>query len=390
MARILDRIWVRFGLIVSAAILMFVVVLLGGLLIMSNINFQQAQSSPALNFPSGSHNLAHEDHSTRSALTQVMGAHRAGDTVVSERLALALAILGGLSISMVLGVYVSRVVTQPLESMATAAMRVASGDLTVRAEGGNARGEMATMIGDFNHMIDSLETLDKEQRATLASVSHELRTPLAVLTARLYGICDGVIQGDEKEMRGLLDQSLHLSRLVDDLRTLTLASAGRLSLQVRKVNLTALAADSLAGFEPRLAEQGFTVETQFSPELAHHAILADQDRLRQIFGNLVENALRHASSGCWIKVATYIEDDHAVLALSDAGPGLPRNVRDQPFQRFPHPPGDAHNGSGLGLSIVRALTHQQGGCVVADASERHGARIRVSFPLARHTSINSP
>ncbi len=390
MARVLDRIWVRFGLTVSAAILMFVAVLLGGLLLVSDINFHRTHGAPPLNGYTPFHGIAQDDSGTRSTLRQVMGERPVVDATAREKLALALAILGGLSISMVLGVYVSRVVTQPLESMATAAMRVSSGDLTVRAESGNARGEMAAMIGDFNHMIDSLETQDKEQRATLASVSHELRTPLAVLTARLYGICDGVIEGDEKEIRGLLDQSLHLSRIVEDLRTLSLASMGRLSLHVQEMDLTALVAESLAGFEPRLAEQGFMVDTQLAHSLVHHPILADRDRVRQIFGNLVENALRHASSGRWMKVATYIEDSHAVLAISDAGPGLPRNVRDQPFQRFPHPPGDSQNGSGLGLSIVRALTHQQGGTVVADTSERDGARIRVYFPLAAHTYINAP
>ena len=71
---------------------------------------------------------------------------------------------------------------------------------------------MAEMVRDFNHMIDSLETLDREQRVTLASISHELRTPIAVLSARLHAICDGVIPVSDEEMRGLLDQSLHLGR----------------------------------------------------------------------------------------------------------------------------------------------------------------------------------
>lgn len=379
----------RFGLLVSAAILLFAVVLLGALLLLSDPAGQRPYELAMPNIPGGLTAL-HEDVDPPAATALPPAAWpRLVAPAAGERLALAFAILGGLGISMVLGVYVSRIVTQPLQSMAVAAMRVASGDLTVRAESGNAHGEMAAMIGDFNHMIDSLETLDKEQRATLASVSHELRTPLAVLTARLYGICDGLIEGDQKEMRALLDQSLHLSRLVEDLRTLSLASMGRLSLKMQEVDLSALALECMGRFEPRLGEQGFALETCLSPELAHHPILADRDRLRQILGNLVENALRHASSGRWLKIATYMQDDTAVLAVSDAGPGLPRKVRDQPFQRFPHPPGDAQNGSGLGLSIVRALTHQQGGSVVADASERQGARIRVSFPLAYPACINA-
>src|SRR5690606_1753986 len=118
-----------------------------------------------------------------------------------------------------------RRVMQPLESMAEAANRVAVGDFTVRAHEGQARGEMAEMVRDFNHMIDSLEALDRERRMTVASLSHELRTPLAVLSARLHAIVDGVIPGTEQEMHGLLQQSLHLGRLVSDLHTISLASA---------------------------------------------------------------------------------------------------------------------------------------------------------------------
>ena len=161
----------------------------------------------------------------------------------------------------------------------------------------SARGEMAEMVRDFNHMIDSLETLDREQRVTLASISHELRTPIAVLSARLHAICDGVIPVSDEEMRGLLDQSLHLGRLVADLHTLSLASVGRLSLQTRPVDLVALVGDALTSFEARLAEKGFEVDTQLPASAQGKLIMADPDRLRQIFANLVENALRHAPAG---------------------------------------------------------------------------------------------
>ena len=135
---------------------------------------------------------------------------------------------------------------------------------------------MAEMVRDFNHMIDSLETLDREQRVTLASISHELRTPIAVLSARLHAICDGVIPVSDEEMRGLLDQSLHLGRLVADLHTLSLASVGRLSLQTRPVDLVALVGDALTSFEARLAEKGFEVDTQLPASAQGKLIMADR------------------------------------------------------------------------------------------------------------------
>ena len=238
---------------------------------------------------------------------------------------------------------------------------------------------MAEMVRDFNHMIDSLETLDREQRVTLASISHELRTPIAVLSARLHAICDGVIPVSDEEMRGLLDQSLHLGRLVADLHTLSLASVGRLSLQTRPVDLVALVGDALTSFEARLAERAsrWTRSCRLRAGQADHG---RPDRLRQIFANLVENALRHAASGRWIGVEVRIHAGQAVLAVSDAGPGLPASMRDRPFERFPHQPSAMHGGSGLGLSIVHALVDQQGGSVLADRSVRGGMRIQVCFP----------
>ena len=115
-------------------------------------------------------------------------------------------------------------------------------------------------------------------------------------------------------------------------------------------------------------------------------IRADADRMRQILSNLVSNAMRHAASGAWLGVALTVESDiegraWTVLRISDAGPGLPSELRAHPFQRFAQVPGKRRReGSGLGLSIVKALTLSQGGSVEADDSERGGARFTLRFP----------
>ena len=147
------------------------------------------------------------------------------------------------------------------------------------------------------------------------------------------------------------------------------------------MDLVALVGDALTSFEARLAEKGFEVDTQLPASAQGKLIMADPDRLRQIFANLVENALRHAASGRWIGVEVRIHAGQAVLAVSDAGPGLPASMRDRPFERFPHQPSAMHGGSGLGLSIVHALVDQQGGSVLADRSVRGGMRIQVCFPV---------
>ncbi|ENN1632569.1 HAMP domain-containing protein, partial [Salmonella enterica subsp. enterica serovar Typhimurium] len=134
--------------------------------------------------------------------------------------------------------------TQPLASMAEVASHVALGDFSVRAQPGRYHDEMADMVRHFNQMIDALERMAKEQRASAASISHELRTPLTVLRARLHAICDGVIEADAAESRALLEQVEYLGRLVGDLHTLAMADAGQLSLETRTVDLADLVRDA--------------------------------------------------------------------------------------------------------------------------------------------------
>jgi two-component system, OmpR family, sensor histidine kinase AdeS len=244
------------------------------------------------------------------------------------------------------------------------------------------------MVVAFNRMIDSLETLETERRATAASISHELRTPLTVLQARLHAICDGVIAADDTELNTLLSQVEHLGRLVDDLHTLSMADAGQLSLQKQRMDLTLLVAETLDQLHPQLQQHGMQLDLSLPgpTDEGMTDIRADADRMRQILSNLVSNAMRHAASGAWLGVALTVESDiegraWTVLRISDAGPGLPSELRAHPFQRFAQVPGKRRReGSGLGLSIVKALTLSQGGSVEADDSERGGARFTLRFP----------
>ncbi|MET1536948.1 sensor histidine kinase, partial [Burkholderia sola] len=221
-----------------------------------------------------------------------------------------------------------------------------------------------------------------------ASISHELRTPLTVLQARLHAICDGVIAADDTELNTLLFQVEHLGRLVGDLHTLSMADAGQLSLQKQRLDLAELVAETLDHLHPQLLQHGMQLEMHLPApsDIGMADIRADADRMRQMLTNLVSNAMRHAASGAWLGVALTVESDTegrawAVLRVSDAGPGLPSELRAHPFQRFAQVPGKRRReGSGLGLSIVKALTVSQGGSVEADDSEQGGARFTLRFP----------
>ncbi len=247
------------------------------------------------------------------------------------------------------------------------------------------------MIDTFNGMVEALETLESERKATAASISHELRTPLTVLQVRLHALCDGVIEVNSAELQVLLAQTAHLARLVDDLHTLSMADAGQLSLNRQRLDLADLVGEVVEHIHPQLQMQDMTLNLDLPVELGDGAadINADADRMRQIVNNLIGNVLRHARDGRWLGVSVTTESNargeaQVVLRISDAGPGLPAELRSHPFQRFAQAPGKRRKeGSGLGLSIVKALTTSQGGTVEADTSERGGTRFTLRFPPIR-------
>ena len=311
---------------------------------------------------------------------EIYGQYWQGDLLFGEKWSLVIGLVVCLPIGLGVGFWVSRLVTLPLASMAEAARRVGGGDFSVRADPGTAKGEMVGMVHDFNQMIDALEGLERERRATAAAVSHELRTPLAVLRARLHAVCDGVIDADETEFRRLLGEVEHLGRLVDDLHTLSVAEAGRLSLQSEPLDLALLVEDTLTGMEPRIVQRGVVLE--WAPAVGQVWVRLDRDRMRQVLTNLVENALRHASAGGWMQVALGVEGDDAVLSVADDGPGLPADMRHNPFRRFQKPLHRNTEGVGLGLSIVHALVSQQGGQVSADDRPGGGTVFTVRMPVA--------
>ncbi len=387
MNRLLSRIWVRFGLWIAATVLVTIGILGASVAVLAHYQYKTFYDGLPYRVRQEVDRLRNADQDESPRAIEIYTQYWDGDLLFGERerWALLIGLLVCLPFGLITGFWVSRFVTLPLGSIAEAAKRIALGDFSVRAEPGHERGELADMVRDFNHMTDSLEKLESERKATAAAVSHELRTPLAVLRARLHAVCDGVIAPDQAEFRTLLDQVEHLGRLVDDLHTLSMADAGRLSLQRVELDLVPLVRDALDRHADLLALRGIVPELRLHTDAAW--IDADPDRMRQVISNLIDNALRHASEGGWlqIEVAADAMAGAAVLTVSDAGAGLPEEVRKTLFQRFsrartasgvPSP----KSGSGLGLSIVSALVVRQGGSIAADVSARGGTRFTIRMP----------
>ncbi|KQR41482.1 cell wall metabolism sensor histidine kinase WalK [Acidovorax sp. Leaf160] len=379
---LLQRVWVRFGLCIAATVVATMALLAGSVTLFSEMQYRDFYRGLPAPVQREMDDLRDRGEEDGPRAMEIYARYWQGDLLFGEKWSLVVGLVVCLPVGLVVGFWVSRIVTQPLASMAEVATHVAEGDFSVRAQPGRMHDEMSSTVRHFNQMIDSLERMAKERRATTASISHELRTPLAVLRARLHAICDGVIEADAAESRGLLDQVEYLGRLVGDLHTLSMAEAGQLSLETAPVDLVDLVREALAGHAQRIADHGLELALEVPADGGPVWALADPDRVRQILFNLVENALKHAASGRWLGVEVAVADGTALLTVSDAGQGLPQHMADGPFERFPHPAGRRGEGSGLGLSIVRALAERQQGKVRVESRPEGGTRFVVQLPRA--------
>lgn len=287
-----------------------------------------------------------------------------------------------LALAVVLALLLARFIARPVETVTRAAGKVASGDLTVRIPvGANAsQGSETTRLAlSFNGMADSLQRLEQDRKNMVADVAHELRTPLTVMRGRLEAMEDGIVPLAMDEVRDLHAQVLVMARSVEDLRMLSLADAGKLSLELQDVDLTHLAQTVVAGY--RLKAAANSVELRVHSE-GPVIVSADFDRLSQVLMNLLENALRHTPAGGAIDVVVKIGEDGPSFEVRDSGPGIPPGSEDRIFGRFMRTDESrsrSDGGSGLGLAIVKAIVELHHGRVRAFNAASSGAVVAVQL-----------
>lgn len=302
-----------------------------------------------------------------------------------ERRAVALvgSALLALSLAVVLALVLARLIARPIESVSEAAGRIAAGDLSARIPvkpRGSRGSETERLAASFNAMADSLQSLEESRRAMVADIAHELRTPLTVMRGRLEAMEDGVVELDIEEVRDLHAQVLLLTRLVEDLRTLSLADAGRLSLRVDEVDLADLARLAAAGYRVQAEAKDVRLDVA-APATA--VVRADRERMMQVIGNLLDNALRHTPAGGRVILSVTPGPRTVALEVRDTGSGIPPGHERRIFERFVRTD-DARSrgtgGSGIGLAIVKALVELHRGAVRAANAPDGGAVFRVELP----------
>jgi two-component system sensor histidine kinase BaeS len=267
-------------------------------------------------------------------------------------------------------------VANPLARVMAAADAVAEGDFSIRVPA-YGPGEFGRLARSFNRMVAELEYSDQLRRNLTADVAHELRTPLHIIQGNLEGLLDGLYQPTPEQLNLLLDETRQLARLVEDLRTLSLAEAGQLPLEHEAVDVGELLDDVATSFSGQAEAAG--VDLKVEAGAAPLSVTGDAGRLDQVLSNLVANALRYTAAGGRITLRAEASHTGVRLQVTDNGSGIAPEDLANIFDRFWRGDRDRRDGSGLGLAIARQLVQAHGGKIAVESQVGQGTTFTIDL-----------
>ncbi|HPH98036.1 MAG TPA: ATP-binding protein [Anaerolineaceae bacterium] len=286
-----------------------------------------------------------------------------------------------------LGLLMARTITRPLRELTLAAHTLAEGTRTGLQVAVRTQDEIGELAAAFNRMSADLQRASQMRMQMTADIAHDLRTPLTVITGYLESLRDGVLKPTQERFEVLYNEARHLQRLVEDLRTLSLTDAGCLAVLPQKTSPAELLEDARQAFLHRAEKANITLSVQAQPNLPD--VEVDPERLEQVLGNLLSNALRYTPAGGCILLSAAAQNKGVAITVSDSGSGISAEALPHIFERFyrAEPDRAEQNGeSGLGLAIARSLVELHGGVINAvSPGALGGAEMRIWLPLAMPT-----
>lgn len=265
---------------------------------------------------------------------------------------------------------------RPIHAITKAARQMGEGDRSARVDTG-ARGEIGELAAAFNTMSAQIESTERQRKTLVSDVAHELRTPLVNVRGWLEAAQDGIATVDQPLVASLLEETLLLQHLIDDLQDLALADAGKLRVHKEPVHVGAILEQVAAAHRGRAETNGIelVVVVEGDPDLS-----ADPTRLRQTLGNLVSNALRHTPSGGKVTLWARRAGDEMLIDVSDTGAGIDAESLPYVFDRFWRAESSrsrSSGGSGLGLAITHHLVNVHGGDIEVSSTIGHGTTFTI-------------
>ncbi len=298
--------------------------------------------------------------------------------------ALGYAALAAVVVALVVSLFFSRGMVASLRAMMTASQHIAEGRYEERVDvrGGD---ELAQLAARFNIMAEKLQQAEAMRRQLIGDVSHELRTPLTAIKGSMEGLIDGVLPANEETYTQIHAEADRLNRLVDDLQELSRVEAGAYRLDIRPVDIGTAAHTLVRRLGPQAEARHISLGAELPASLPR--VRADEDRLVQVLTNLVGNALQYTSEGGRVRVTAVAKNGEVEISVQDTGVGIPPEHLGHIFDRFyrvdKSRSRQAGGGSGIGLTIARALVEAQGGRIWAESpGAGQGTTFRFTLPTA--------
>ncbi|GAA3817458.1 sensor histidine kinase [Cellulomonas soli] len=303
-------------------------------------------------------------------------------------ISLAVAVTAATGVALAVGVFVTRRAVRPIEELSRAASAIAAGDYAVRVHEDGLGSELATLTRAFNRMASDLAGTERTRAEMLRDLAHELRTPLTSVRGYHEAIADGVLPADRATFARVDAELSRVERLVDDLDQVSRAEERLLDLRLQPVDAADLVAATADGARATASEAGVSVLTSPPEEPGTDpgagVVLVDPDRLHEALANLVTNALRHTPAGGTVRLSSRTRGQVVELTVTDTGEGiaaehLPRVL--ERFYRVDDGRSRTTGGSGIGLTITRALVEAHGGRVrIESAGPGHGTTAVLTLP----------
>jgi signal transduction histidine kinase len=305
-----------------------------------------------------------------------------------ERTSLTLlygALIGSV-IALLLGIFLSRTLTRPIRELTQATHAVSEGDLSqqVTVHSNDELGELAKA---FNKMSTELLRSVNTRKQMTADIAHELRTPLSLILGHAEAVHDGVLPPTSENFEIIREEATRLEHLVNDLRTLSLADAGELSINLQIIEPERLIYEVAALYQYQAQKKNISLDVDIAPALP--AIEVDPGRMTQVLTNILDNATRHTPEGGRIILGAKQIANQIQLSIQDSGPGLKAEDLERIFERFYRADssrqrdGEVPGGSGLGLAIAKSIVQAHNGQLSAESEAGSGLKIKILLPVQK-------
>lgn len=285
-----------------------------------------------------------------------------------------------LLITLLLAWWLSRQLLIPIQQLIKGTQALSSRKFKTKIKI-NSNDELGKLAEDFNSMSQTLERYEIMRQQWLSDISHELRTPLSIMRGEIEAMQDGIREFNNEALNSLHFEVQRMSRLVDDLRQLSLADTETLSLKKEGINPLQILRDTVKLYKTQLAQHNISVEENLQ---ADSILQANADKLRQLYSNILENTLRYVDSPASLKIFSEQTKTQLSINFIDSGSGVPEESIERLFDRLyrvEQSRNRAKGGSGLGLAICKNIVEMHGGTITASNVSSGGLWIKIVFPL---------